>query len=1245
VVIRTVIAQLVLFFALLSVLFIPHARAQGWIELKGPAQVTYVAPATYQFQINSGVVGTGPKAEFLTDMRLLRNNAVVTTLPAGTYTENGISAGTYDYVLKATAVKYINGDEYTRFLTSQVIRVTVNAPPAPFDGAEYVSSSYPQNMDRGLSYPGSVTFRNAGTTTWRAGDGYRLGQAQGNSSSHFGIGELAVPYDVPPGATAQFSFNATAPMAIGDYLVQWQMNRNGARFGTTSGTQTIVVGGKFNSAMSYEQDVPTTMVAGRSYKVKYRFRNGGNTTWSAAAGYSLGSWNPANNSTWGVGRVPVKDLVSGGIGTLFEFNVVAPSLPGTYSLQWRMVEEGVEWFGEPTPDVQVVVTGPPSEVIGNIDGVTDSGVILGWACSTRIDASIDVHVYFGGPAGSGTFGLSGAAKETNEPGVNSACSAGGSHRFSLQISNASRQQHAGKTIYIHGISPVGQPHNIIGGSGSFVVPPAPSGTLSADPVACTLSSGAQSCNVRLNWSANDTSAQVVRNADGGVIASGRNGAVDVAIPVGVSEFKLVVAGDVLARTSVTGRAAPTTPGTPSNPGPTIARRYVYDEEQRLCKTIEPESGATVFAYDAAGNLAWSAQGLDLPDPSSCNRDAPQVAERRISRTYDSRNRLRTVTHPDGLGDQTLDYTPDGLLASATAYNQAQLPVLTTRTYNSLRNVETEAQKVGMQPARTVAFGYNAMGQTISTEYPDGYIIRQTYNALGQTLRLEDGAGAMLAGNIVYSPGGTVTNLTFGNGIVRNASINVRHLIGDVQEGSALALTYDYDTVGNPVKITDGIRGALGQVDVRYDPLNRIVQADSPAFGGSGSYSFDYDTLDNVVYSRLPGKRERTFHYDARNRLELLRDEGGGGVTGFAYDAAGNMAASNSQTFVFDIGGRLRSAGTVQRYLYNFEGYRAAAEGPNAPTWYYLYGGRLIHATEGSATLDYLYLQNQLLAVRSAGAAGTSLKYLHHDVMGNLAAISDNFGNVTQRLAWTPYGESDTSVPVGIPGFAGHLVDTELGLVYMGQRFYDPKLGRFLSVDPVTAYNNPSGAFNRYWYANNNPYRFTDPDGRQAQVGQSVIDEELLTGIDSSSTPSTMSFDERAIAGVFGGLDAAYGGVALGGHSFGALVSIASTVDGPILDVPFVAMAAKDSLQFVDGLRGVMSAMDGKERPSTFEQLGGTLGGEEGAAAGKMIGAISTFHGGVKALGNPDGTVKGFLEAVRPFVEKFSDPFGSQNQSK
>lgn len=1059
--------------------FVFPTSAQAWIELKGPAQTTYTAPGTYQFQINSGVVGTGPKAEFLTDMRLLRNNVPITTLPVGTYTENGISAGTYDYVLKATAIKYINGDEYTRFLTSPVIRIVVAAPPAPFDGAEFVSSSIPRNMDRGLSYAGSVTFRNAGNTTWRAGEGYQLGQAEAFSSAPFGIGAIAVPYDVAPGQTVQFNFTAVAPMAVGDYLLHWQMNRNGVRFGTSSGAQTIVVAGKYNHATSYEQDIPTSMVAGRSYAVRIRYRNGGNTTWSAANNYKLGSWNPENNGTWGVARVPVVDQVPGGIGALFEFNVTAPSLPGTYNFQWRMLEEGVEWFGEPTQNVQVTVTGAPSQVVGNIDGVSDSGVLTGWACSTRIDAPIDVHVYLGGAAGTGTFGLSGSANQPSEPAVGTACSASGNHRFALQISNALRQQFAGKTIHVHGISPVGQPNSLLGTSGYFTVPAAPAGTLQPSLSACTLATGAQSCTVRLAWTANDSRAQLVRGIDGGVLGSGTSGAVDVAVSVGANIFKLMVAGDVVAQTSVTGKAAPSTPGTPANPAATVTRRFVYDQNQRLCKIIEPESGVTVLGYDGVGNLVWSAQGVDLPDTGSCDQGSPLLAARRIVRTYDSRNRVKTVAYPDGLGDQVSDYTPDGLLASSTTRNGPGQDVVTQRTYNSLRSLESHAIAVGTQAPEVFTVGYNTMGQPDVLGYPGGYLIRQVHNALGQVVRLEDGAGTALANNASYAADGTLASVALGNGIPRVVSRNQRQLVQSISDAAAINQSYAYDATANLVRITDGIRGAQGDINVSYDPLRRMIQADSPVFGGNGSISLGYDTLDNVVFSRLPGKRERSFEYDGANRLQLLRDGAGNGVAGFAYDAAGNMTVRSGQTFTFDIGGRLRSAGLVQAFAYNAEGYRTAAQGPNNPTWHYLDGGRLIHATEGDTAFDYVYLGSELLAVRSSGAAGTGMNYLHHDAMGNLAAISDGVGNITQRIAWTPYGEPDAPVPAGVPGFGGHLVDAGLGLIYMGQRYYDPQLGRFISTDPVTAYANPAGAFNRYWYANNNPYRFLDPDGRAA----------------------------------------------------------------------------------------------------------------------------------------------------------------------
>lgn len=109
--------------------------------------------------------------------------------------------------------------------------------------------------------------------------------------------------------------------------------------------------------------------------------------------------------------------------------------------------------------------------------------------------------------------------------------------------------------------------------------------------------------------------------------------------------------------------------------------------------------------------------------------------------------------------------------------------------------------------------------------------------------------------------------------------------------------------------------------------------------------------------------------------------------------------------------------------------------------------------------------------------------IHTDALGSPIAVTNATGAVIERNDYEPYGTI-----IGKPnyqgfGFTGHLQDSETGLAYMQQRYYDPTVGRFLSVDPVTALSSPVGMFNRYKYAANNPYRFVDPDGRQEKQEQ------------------------------------------------------------------------------------------------------------------------------------------------------------------
>src|SRR5699024_1509709 len=74
-----------------------------------------------------------------------------------------------------------------------------------------------------------------------------------------------------------------------------------------------------------------------------------------------------------------------------------------------------------------------------------------------------------------------------------------------------------------------------------------------------------------------------------------------------------------------------------------------------------------------------------------------------------------------------------------------------------------------------------------------------------------------------------------------------------------------------------------------------------------------------------------------------------------------------------------------------------------------------------------------------------------------------------------------------------------------QRYYDPGVGVFLSVDAVSVDSSSGWNFCRYCYAANNPYRFTDPDGRIIRAttpGQEAFIAEQI----NSLALGTFAFD-------------------------------------------------------------------------------------------------------------------------------------------
>ena len=124
-------------------------------------------------------------------------------------------------------------------------------------------------------------------------------------------------------------------------------------------------------------------------------------------------------------------------------------------------------------------------------------------------------------------------------------------------------------------------------------------------------------------------------------------------------------------------------------------------------------------------------------------------------------------------------------------------------------------------------------------------------------------------------------------------------------------------------------------------------------------------------------------------------------------------------------------------------------------------------------------------------AERTVTYYHTDVLGSIVAATDEGGDVVWRKTYDPYGnevietgessQNNVNGDLEVQTYTGKPYDEETGLVYLNQRYYDPQIRRFMGIDPVGFRVDTPVSFNRYAYANNNPYKFVDPDGRAANL--------------------------------------------------------------------------------------------------------------------------------------------------------------------
>ncbi len=211
--------------------------------------------------------------------------------------------------------------------------------------AKIVTQLVPDQVATGKEFSAVIQIKNIGDTTWSAANEYALAtittQPWDSYRVEFG-GSIA------PGQILTIKPKLTAPMAPGEYALQWQMRRGDLLFGEKTVPVKVSVTGSL-IPLSYSefvfQNTPVSMRPGENYTVSLQFKNTGETVWTSGQ-YQLVSATD-DDLLWTVDMVDMmvdSTVLPGGFQT-FSFDVQAPLERGVYPFQWRMQHKQMGRFG------------------------------------------------------------------------------------------------------------------------------------------------------------------------------------------------------------------------------------------------------------------------------------------------------------------------------------------------------------------------------------------------------------------------------------------------------------------------------------------------------------------------------------------------------------------------------------------------------------------------------------------------------------------------------------------------------------------------------------------------------------------------------------------------------------------------------------------------------------------------------------------------------------------------------------
>ena len=421
-------------------------------------------------------------------------------------------------------------------------------------------------------------------------------------------------------------------------------------------------------------------------------------------------------------------------------------------------------------------------------------------------------------------------------------------------------------------------------------------------------------------------------------------------------------------------------------------------------------------------------------------------------------------------------------------------------------------------------------------------------------------------------------------------------------------------------------------------------------GDTRHFEYGYDSAVNIALLRMGGKTT-TYRYNALQQLVRENNQAAGKTWLYTYDAGGNiltkkeyayttgtvgtvqktinytygnnqwkdlLTAYNGKTISSDAVGNMTSDGT---WTYTWEhGKQLAGQSKSGTTISYAYGadGMRLKKTVGSTTYTYAYNGSLLTNVASSAGQNVHIRYdsegkpVHMqynkdgdeyyymlDAQGNVVGLVDGSGKLVVEYTYDAWGQllSMTGSRANDLGkanplrYRSYVYDDETGMYYLGSRYYNPTMCRFINADSVSVVHEASGKLtdkNLFAYCDNNPVMRKDGGGEfwtvlaGAVIG--AITNVATTVISNAASGSETSFGQVVVAAVSG---AASGALASTGAAFlskplgqvlgNAAISLGESIGGTLAE----GKKLKDVNWWQAGFNAVVSGAAGFFGQSTF----------------------------------------------------------------